>query len=145
MLFRLTSSQNLLRLGHCCMSAIVTRSKRSEYKTRLTIHSSLVWLDMDLLHLSILNFYNVPLTSNSTKDGSGIKTKLQSLGEFALGIAQEAELKESQHRHTLMDRRGPTPELCSGSIDSPQALVLRVRLVTVMNLGKGVLLTRKDH
>lgn len=53
---------------------------------RLTIHSSVVGLDMNLLDLSIFNLENVSLASDATENRGCVETEFQCLGELALRV-----------------------------------------------------------
>lgn len=59
---------------------------------KLTTHASVVGLDVGLLDLAILNDQGVALAAVVTENGGGIEVEVESLGEGAIGVSEEADL-----------------------------------------------------
>lgn len=59
---------------------------------KLTTHASVVGLDVGLLDLAILNDQGVALAAVVTENGGGIEVEVESLGEGAVGVSEEADL-----------------------------------------------------
>lgn len=57
-----------------------------------TIDSSIVRLNKSLLDLAVLNSQGVALASAVSEDRGAIEAEVKSLGEFAGGVTQEADL-----------------------------------------------------
>jgi hypothetical protein len=60
---------------------------------KLTTHAGVVGLDVGLLDLAILNDQGVALAAVVAEDGGGIEVEVESLGEFAVGVGKEADLR----------------------------------------------------
>jgi hypothetical protein len=56
-------------------------------------HASVVRLDVSLLDLAIFNDQSVTLAAVITEDGRGVKVKVESLCEGAVGVGEEANLE----------------------------------------------------
>ena len=59
---------------------------------KLTTHASVVGLDVGLLDLAILNDQGVALAAVVTENRGGIEVEVESLGEGAVGVSEEADL-----------------------------------------------------
>jgi hypothetical protein len=62
-------------------------------KKRLTTHASVVGLNVGLLDLAVLNDQGVALAAVVAEDGGGIEVEVESLGELAVGVGKETDLK----------------------------------------------------
>lgn len=60
-----------------------------------TIDSSVVWLDEGFLDLAALNHQGITLAAAVAEDGCAVKAQVESLGEFASGVSQKTNLKNS--------------------------------------------------
>jgi hypothetical protein len=60
-------------------------------KKRLTTHASVVGLNVGLL--AVLNDQGVALAAVVAEDGGGIEVEVESLGELAVGVGKETDLK----------------------------------------------------
>ena len=61
-----------------------------------TIDASIVGLDIGLLDLSIVDHKSISLTSFVSKDRCAIESDIESFGELACGISQEANLQSTR-------------------------------------------------
>lgn len=68
----------------------------AEHPRKLTTHASVVGLNVGLLDLAVLDDQGVALAAVVAENGGGIEVEVKSLGELAVGVGKETDLK---HNH----------------------------------------------
>lgn len=72
--------------------AVSTRVLSTGFPQRLTVHARVVWLDMGLLDLAVLDQQGIALAALIAKDGTAVEREVQGFGEGASRVGNEADL-----------------------------------------------------
>lgn len=98
----------------------------------LTLSASVVRLDVSLLDLTVLDDKGITLAARLTENGSAIKVKIKSLGEFSVRVGEETNT-------TLLLRiEGLSPGLHAGMLLVDAGHVISVGKQKVDNIHESI-------